>query len=92
VQLAGVGKPGIYHLVNEGAVSRWAFARYILDHAGYADTPITKIDSSAWQRASSPPPHTALANTAAHHLGVTLRPWEDAVDAFLAREGLRDDG
>lgn len=89
VQLAAIGRPGVYHLVNAGAVSRWTFARYILDHAGYADIPIAKIDSSEWQRPSTPPPYTTLANTAAAHLGVTLRPWQAAVDAFLEREGLR---
>jgi len=86
--LTNINRPGTYHIVNEGAVSRWVFARYILDNAGHKDTPIAKISSDEWQRPSSPPDYTHLANTAAKQLGVTLRPWQKAVDAFLEKEGL----
>lgn len=79
---------GTYHLVNEGACSRYTFARYALDRAGMADTPIEKISSFEWQRPSVPPPYCELVNLAGKMVGVTLRPWQDAVDAFLEREGL----
>lgn len=79
---------GIYHLVNEGACSRYTFARAVLDSAGYGDVPITPISSSEWQRASVPPRYTPLRNLAGAHLGITLRPWQQAVAAFLEREGL----
>jgi dTDP-4-dehydrorhamnose reductase len=78
---------GIYHLVNEGACSRWTFARYALDRAGLADTPVEKIMSREWPRASVPPTYSSLSNLAARHLGITLRPWQEAVDAFLEKEG-----
>ena len=86
-QLIETGRYGIYHLVNEGAVSRYNFARYILDRAGYTDTPIEPISSREWIRASRPPVYAELSNTAARQLGITLRNWRDAVDAFLEREG-----
>lgn len=79
---------GIYHLVNTGSASRYEFARYVLDKAGYADTPITPITSAEWQRASTPPPYASLENTNGAFLGVTLRPWQEAVDDFLRKEGL----
>ena len=79
---------GTYHLVNEGACSRFSFARYILDQAGFAETPIEAIASAEWSRASTPPPYTPLKNIAGSMLGISLRPWREAVDAFLETEGL----
>lgn len=79
---------GVYHLVNEGACSRYDFARYALDRAGYAATPITPISSQMWPRASTPPDYAPLDNLAGRLVGVTLRPWREAVAAFLEREGL----
>jgi dTDP-4-dehydrorhamnose reductase len=73
-------------LVNEGACSRYEFARYILDQAGYTETPIERITRHQWQRLSVPPIYTTLANTAARQMGITLRPWQEAVSAFLAQE------
>ena len=87
-QLITTGRYGIYHLVNEGACSRYAFARYFLDRAGYADVAITPIASHEWSRQSKPPTYSSLANLAGKQVGITLRSWQDAVDAFLAKEGL----
>lgn len=86
--LVETGRYGIYHLVNEGACSRYAFARYALDRAGLQDTPITPISSHEWQRQSTPPLYASLQNMAGKHIGIMLRPWQEAVDAFLEREGL----
>lgn len=78
---------GRYHLVNEGAVSRYNFARYVLDRAGLGDVPIQPISSREWPRASTPPTYAAMSNQAARTLGITLRGWQAAVDAFLQKEG-----
>ena len=77
---------GIYHLVNEGAVSRWGFARYLLDQAGFADTPIERISRHEWSRPSLPPEYTALANIAGASIGIRLRTWQEAVRAYLDAE------
>ena len=77
---------GIYHLVNEGAVSRWHFARFALDEAGFADTPIERISRHEWPRPSLPPEYTALANHAGASIGIRLRPWQDGLRAFLDAE------
>lgn len=88
VKLIETGRYGIYHLVNEGACSRYEFARYFLDKAGYKDTPAEKITSTEWPRPSLPPAYSSLSNLAARSLGITLRHWQEAVDAFLAKENL----
>ena len=79
---------GIYHLVNEGASSRWAFARYFLDKAGYQDTPVEKITVREYPRLSIPPVYSSLSNLAGKLIGITLRTWQAAVDQFLENEGL----
>lgn len=84
--LVETGRYGIYHLVNEGACSRYELARYALERAGLGDVSLQKISSFEWPRPSTPPPYSALANLAGPLVGVRLRPWQEAVDAFLTRE------
>lgn len=87
-KLIETGRYGVYHFVNAGAVSRYDFARYALDRAGYAHVPITPISHHEWQRPSTPPTYTPLANLAGQQIGITLRDWREAVDAFLEKESL----
>ncbi|RPJ03139.1 MAG: dTDP-4-dehydrorhamnose reductase [Chloroflexi bacterium] len=87
-QLIATGVFGLYHLTNEGYISRYAFARQILNLAGFADIPIEPIALAEYRRASTPPEYTMLRNMAAARLGVTLRPWQAALAAFLETEGI----
>ncbi len=86
--LIETGRYGIYHLTNEGACSRWAFARYFLNRAGYADTPLEPIVVRQYGRPSVPPRYSSLENMAGALVGIRLRHWQAAVDDFLQREGL----
>ena len=86
VRLIETERFGTYHLVNEGAVSRWQFARNVLNLAGYCETPIVRISRHEWPRPSLPPEYTALANYAGANIGIRLRPWEDGLRAFLDAE------
>ncbi len=87
-QLITTGCYGIYHLINAGTISRYGFARQALDLAGYGEVPIQPITLAEYPRPSRPPEHAVLRNVAAARLGITLRPWQDAVAAFLDTEGL----
>ncbi len=82
-RLIGSEHYGTYHLVNSGSTSRYSFARTILDQAGYADLPLMAIKLADFQRASTPPPATPLANLAGAAIGISLRPWQAALDAYL---------
>lgn len=84
-QLAQTRHFGTYHVVNEGSCSRYDFAAEILRQAGRADFPLKRIALAAFKRDSVVPPYTPLANAAGAALGITLRPWQEAVAAFLAR-------
>jgi dTDP-4-dehydrorhamnose reductase len=82
-RLIPTGQYGTYHLVNEGACSRWAFAAEILRLAGLEDVINAPILGSDYPRASTPPRFAALHNRAAGALGITLRPWQDALAAYM---------
>jgi len=70
---------GIYHLTNSGVASRYEMAKEALRLTGRRHIPIEPIPHTAWQRATTPPLRAVLANRAAAALGVTLRPWQEAL-------------
>jgi len=75
---------GIYHLVGEGAASRYDWAERILQLAGLGHIPITRIKLADYARASTPPRYSALANVAAATaLGIKLRPWQAALEEYF---------
>jgi dTDP-4-dehydrorhamnose reductase len=75
---------GTYHLVNSGACSRHEFAAEIARQAGHTSVEIAPIRLADYQRDSTPPPSTPLANRAGAALGIALRPWQEALADFLA--------
>jgi len=83
-RLVTTGQYGIYHLTNGGFCSRYEFAQEVMRLAGEPDLPITPILSADWPRPSIPPLHAILANTAGAALGITLRPWQDALAEYVA--------
>lgn len=82
-QLAETGHYGTYHLTNTGFCSRYEFAQHILKLAGRDGAQVTPILSADWPRPSRPPLHAVLANTAGAALGLTLRPWQDALAEYM---------
>lgn len=84
VALIQTGQYGVYHFVNEGACSRYEFAQEILRLSGRGHVPIHPITSAQYQRASTPPPYSALRNFCGASLGIVLRPWQEALRDCLA--------
>ncbi len=82
-RLVQTGAYGIYHLVNSGYCSRYEYVCRVLQLAGRSHIPVTPISLSDFSRASTPPRFAPLANIAAAALGITLRPWQEAVEEFL---------
>ena len=74
---------GIYHLVNGGSCSRYEWAVEILRRAN-VPRPVKSITLAEYSRASTPPANGALENfAAATVLGINLRSWEEALQAFF---------
>jgi dTDP-4-dehydrorhamnose reductase len=83
------GAHGIYHLVNEGACSRWAFAQEILRLAGLGEVRNIPILAREYRRASTPPPYGALHNINGAAQGIRLRPWQEALADYLEQTSLK---
>jgi len=73
---------GIYHLVNEGGCSWYEFTRAIVQIVG-RDVEVVPVDRGGRTGNLRRPLYSVLANTRARGLGITLRPWRDALDAYL---------
>jgi len=86
VELVERGASGLYHLANRGAASRYALARYALDAAGFADLEIQPVKTLDFPLPAPRPLYTVLDCTRAARLGVALRPWQEAVSAYLAAD------
>jgi dTDP-4-dehydrorhamnose reductase len=84
--LIETGAYGVYHLTNAGYTSRYDYVREVLRLAGREHVPVEPISLDDFQRPSTPPHFAPLANTAAAALGITLRPWQEAVEEFLKSE------
>jgi dTDP-4-dehydrorhamnose reductase len=75
---------GIYHFTNEGVCSRYDFAAKILELAGRGHVLVHPITSDQYTRASIPPLYAPIRNfCGATALGITLRPWEEALKAYF---------
>jgi dTDP-4-dehydrorhamnose reductase len=85
LKLVATERYGLYHLTNAGYCSRHAYACRILALTGRGHIPVEPITLADYPRPSAPPPFGALANTAAAALGITLRPWEEALAEYLRR-------
>ena len=80
---------GVYHVSNRGETSWEGFARAILAKTNVSHVPVRPITSGEYaQMFGSPtrrPAYSVLRHYALELMGWdTLRPWEDALDAFLA--------
>lgn len=83
LRLIETGQYGVYHFVNSGYCSRLEFARKILDLSGRAGVPVEPITLADYPRPSTPPKFSPLANLCGAALGLTLPPWEEALERFL---------
>jgi dTDP-4-dehydrorhamnose reductase len=74
--------PGIYHLVNEGACSWYEFTREIVRLVN-GKSEVVPVDRGGRTGSMRRPLYSVLANTRARALGVVMRPWREALEAYL---------
>jgi len=74
--------PGIYHLVNEGECSWYELTRAIVEIMG-SNTEVVPVDRGGRTGNMRRPLYSVLANTRARELGITLRPWREALAGYL---------
>ena len=85
-RLIQTGHYGIYHLTNQGICSRYDWAVEILKLASRGDLPVETITTDQWPRAAEPPLYAPIVNFAAAALGITLRPWQEALRAYFEHD------
>jgi len=73
---------GLYHMVNEGAVSWFDYACEALRAAGI-DHPVEPISHKEWESGVRRPAYSALENGKLHALGMMMPSWRDGVAAYL---------
>ena len=78
------GATGLFHLCNSGSVSWYAFARAILDQAGHRGLEIEPISTAELDLPAPRPRYSLLDCSRAASLGVQLRPWQEALSAYLS--------
>ena len=86
IELVERAAAGLYHLANRGAASRYALARFALDAAGFADLEIQPVKTLDFPLPAPRPLYTVLDCARAARLGAELRPWQEAVRAYLAAD------
>ena len=89
IEIVSTGLYGVYHVSNAGETNWEGFAKAILAKTNLNSVPVTPITSDDYaQRFGSPtkrPPYSVMRHYALELMGRDhLRPWADALDAFLA--------
>lgn len=89
IALAAQRASGIFHLTNEGAISRYEFARAILVAAGKDANAISPISTeeflASYPLPAKRPANSALDNHRAAQLGVRLPEWRSSLQVYVPR-------
>lgn len=82
---------GVYHGTNQGAASRYDFARAVFSAAGHDPNRVRPSTSAAFNLAAPRPAYTVLGHERWHTVGIPpMRDWRDALDEAFASGALRD--
>jgi dTDP-4-dehydrorhamnose reductase len=84
VQLVRRGASGVFHVVNEGACTWYELARTVVRAAGL-DVPVEPVPQSAYPSRARRPANSALSAARLAALGLSLRPWPEAVAEYVAQ-------
>ena len=77
----------IYHATNEGAVSRYEWAEWILKRRNYPTNLLSPVTADKLQRPASRPKNSVLSTEKIKkEFGIELRAWQEAMEDFLQEE------
>ena len=74
---------GVVHATNEGSCSWFEFALEILRQAGRDSVRVLPISTAQANRLARRPAYSVLSSASLHALGIHLRPWQEALSAYL---------
>ena len=78
---------GIVHINNEGVCSWFDFAKEILAKSGRGSIPVHPITTDQSARPARRPHYSVMSPSSLHAFGIRLRPWQEALTAFLKERG-----
>jgi dTDP-4-dehydrorhamnose reductase len=88
-----IGKAGepsgnqIYHITNEGIVSRYEWARMILEKKHFPVSLVKPVTSEVSPRPAARPRNSALSNEKVKtRFGIELRSWQEALEAYFQED------
>lgn len=82
VELIRRGERGIFHVVNGGSCTWYEFARRILAVVGL-EAPVEPVSRDAYPARARRPANSALSTEALRELGIRMRSWQQALEAYL---------
>jgi dTDP-4-dehydrorhamnose reductase len=87
LELADSPATGVVHVTNAGACSWHAFASKAVELCGL-DVEVRPVPASTWPSKAARPANSALhGDRLAKILGAPMRPWQDALAAYLKEKG-----
>lgn len=89
VDLVEAEARGVVHLANSGNATWWEFASAILESAGYGDLEVEPIETKDLSLPAARPTYSVLSCELATQFNVTMRPWRDALTAYIEKQGLK---
>ncbi len=76
---------GVYHITNHGYCSRLEWAKEVLRLSGLDGIPVEATTLREFGAPYRKPAFSVLANVNAAHLGVDMRPWQEALADHVSR-------
>lgn len=83
IALVEAGGTGTYHVANAGIATWWELARAAIDEWGHPELPIARVRTEEFPRPAPRPAWSVLDCGRAERLGVRMRPWREALRAYL---------
>lgn len=77
---------GVFHMVNDGAVTWHDFAVEAIRQAGLTAS-VTPVSSTHWSSPARRPRFSALQNTRLQQAGLVMPDWREGIAAYLAEKG-----
>ena len=88
--LATTERYGLYHVTNSGSCSWYEFAAAIFTQAG-VKAELAPITSREFGAPARRPAYSVLSTSAYHALRLpSLRPWQEALTAYLEERGRKN--
>lgn len=85
-KLLETGERGVFHMVNDGAVTWHDFAGEAIRQAGLTAS-MTPVPSTHWPSPARRPRFSALQNVRLQQAGLVMPGWREGVAAYLAEKG-----